>query len=108
MRIYIAGPVSNLPQFNIDAFRDAETKLIEMGHAPIVPHDLFVEQDLHPVEDYNLIMRQCLKEMLNCDAVVLLDSWRFSNGARIEQQTAQAVGIKTYPIEDFVNLKKAV
>ncbi len=40
MRIYLAGPMTGLPDLNRPAFDAAERRLTEQGHFVINPHDL--------------------------------------------------------------------
>lgn len=85
MKLYIAGPMSGLPDFNYPAFFAAEGLLAETGHTtenPARPGQV----DGWSWYDY---MRRGLRQLLECDGVALLPGWEDSRGARIERDVAR-------------------
>lgn len=100
--VYIAGPMTSIPDFNFPAFRTAEHELEQMGvgevwhtaeKAPPAP------EDARPWEDY---LRDALRLMLGCDAVVVLPGWRESKGARLEVHVALELGM---PVVEYPDLR---
>lgn len=97
LKIYISGPITGIPSNNIHAFREAEEKIRSMGMNPIVPHDFFEGVDTQDFvwEDY---MKKCIKELMNCDAVVTIEGWNDSRGAQIEVDLARKLGFEVLPL----------
>jgi hypothetical protein len=96
-KVYISGPITGIQSNNIHAFRDAEEKIRSMGMIPVVPHDFFEGVDTQNFvwEDY---MKTCIKELMNCDAVVTIDGWNESRGAQIEVDLARKLGYEVLPL----------
>src|SRR5688572_7215992 len=95
--IYVSGPITGRPELNLPAFRSAEEKIRSLGLRAIVPHDLV--EGMHPEkflwEDY---MRVCIRHMMDCEAVVTLDDWEESPGAKIEVRLARELNINVHHI----------
>lgn len=101
MRVYISGPMTGKIDMNKAAF-DAMAELIrEDGDDPAIPYEIGERvpgmykdwAEMSYEEQYDAYMKEDLREMLLCDAVVALPNWGKSKGARIEVFTAQAVHI---------------
>lgn len=102
-RIYIAGPMRGLPQYNFPAFDKARDEWMARGWEVVSPADMdreldgFDENDpdaaVHPIEHY---MRRDIEALLTVDAVAFLDNWRTSSGARVEWVVAKALGLELY------------
>lgn len=85
VRVYIAGPMSGLPEFNYPSFHAAEEWLIARGYV--------VENPARPgqVEGWGWLdyMRRAIGQLITCDTVLMLDGWQDSPGARIEERLAR-------------------
>ena len=90
MRVYVAGPVTGHKNDNKEAFTQAAWQLAEMGHEPIVPHDYVFSGT--PWDD---AMRICITKLAWCDAIILLEGWQQSQGARLEAVIARQLGMET-------------
>lgn len=88
-RIYIAGPMTGLPEYNLPAFAAAALELDALGHHAVNPSHRGVI-DGYTWQDY---MRDGLRLLLDCDAVALLPGWESSNGARLEVHVANALAM---------------
>jgi len=92
MKIYISGKVTGL---NYDIvykyFEDAEVDIKKMGHEPINPMK-FCPND--PTWTWEQYMELCLKHLLYCDGIYLLDNWGHSKGARVEYAVAKELELK--------------
>jgi nucleoside 2-deoxyribosyltransferase len=76
--VYISGPMSGLPDFNRQAFREAEAVLQSQGYTVLNPathpHGLSYAQYM----DIDMAMVRC------ADVVIALPGWEASNGAQAE------------------------
>lgn len=88
MKVYIAGPMTGLPDYNRAAFYLAAERLKEQGYIP--KHTAWMVDDLDRV-DY---MRNSIELMLTCDAIFLLNGWKDSLGAKVEKSIADVCGLQ--------------
>ncbi len=104
-RVYVAGPMRGLSEFNFPAFDAASDSLRHLGHFPINPakHDRdngFDPVDMDGHEDlsalgFNLAKALAwdLDQITKSEAIYLLYGWEKSSGARAEYALAQALGL---------------
>lgn len=88
--IYIAGPMTGLPNFNRENFNRAAARLKKDGWDVKNPADL---GDIPGAtwEDY---IRLGLKSLLTCSTIYMLKGWEGSKGAKIELAVAKELGMK--------------
>jgi hypothetical protein len=95
MRLYLAGPMTGVQDFNYPAFHAEAARLRALGYVVENPAE-------NPEQDSWLAyMRVSIRQMLTCDAVALLPNWQISKGAMIEYRTAIAIGIPALLCEEF-------
>ena len=88
MKIYIAGPMSGMADFNRPAFFAAASEIAASGDIPLNPAVL---PDGLSEANYMLIALT----LLQCaDAIYLLDGWLSSAGARAEYALAEKLRLK--------------
>jgi hypothetical protein len=90
--IYISGPMTGLPDLNRTAFNQAESELEAAGFKVFNPARIKLD-DGASWEDY---MREALVGLVGCKAVLLLDGWKESRGARLEMHVAAALRIRPF------------
>ena len=88
LKIYIAGPMTGLPDLNFPAFKHNADRLRMAGFRVNSPHELNLPADT-PWAD---CMRPALKSMLDCDIIFMLNGWSSSRGAQVEFALAQKLG----------------
>ncbi len=111
MKIYLAGPMRGIPNFNFPAFEKASTMLREQGHIVFSPAERDIEQhgadfaEDNPNGDNELAAKEHgfnLREALaadtqwiclNADAIALLPGWVLSEGASTERSLGKALGL---------------
>lgn len=98
-RIYVAGPMTGLPDFNYPAFRHAASELVARGFAVEDPSTNELPEGSAWV-DY---MRVTIPQMLRCDAVALLPGWEKSKGATLEVYIAKELGLTIMEIEEWMH-----
>lgn len=101
MRIYIAGPMSGLPEFNYPAFAAAAAALRMAGYEVASPHEVDVSDVSEADRTWTLYMRRCIPMLLSCDAVALLPGWIRSRGAMLEFRIAVALGMECRSVEKW-------
>lgn len=91
MRIYISGPMTGHPNYNHPLFNLTAATVRALGHEALNPAELFAGAQDRAYADY---IRGSLEMLLLADAILLLDGWATSRGARIEHECAMALGLK--------------
>lgn len=109
MKIYIAGPMSGVQDWNFPAFFEAERQLLELGHEVINPahndgatYDEALASANAGKHSWNWYMRRDLTNLITCDAVCLLPDWKSSKGASLEVNVAKSLDMPLYILRDGV------
>lgn len=90
MKIYIAGKITGLPEGDVFVkFNALEYKLQRKGHTVVNPLRLCSSKWC-----WEKCLRICLRELMNCDAIYLLQDWHDSRGAKLEYHVAQELKMK--------------
>lgn len=97
-RPYIAGPVTGVPEGNLPAFTHAEKTLRDAGFDPLNPRNNGAEGEATWL-DY---MRMSLRQIADCDGIVILPGWERSRGAAIEVELAQALGLPVLRLNEWI------
>ncbi len=97
MRLYVAGPMTGIADFNFPAFNTAAAELRAVGYDVANPADH--GQATKPWAYY---MRLALKSMLDCDGVALLPGYSNSKGATLELHVAESLGMKAKYVEAWL------
>lgn len=96
--IYVAGPMTGLPEFNYPAFRAAAEQLRALGYQVEDP-----STNVNPTpDDYHGWLRAGLAQLIRCDGVALLDGWEASGGARLEVNVGATLGLRVAPIAEWL------
>ena len=94
MIIYLAGPMTGLPEFNRPAFFAEAKRLRAQGHKVLNPAEHFGGDTSLPWQAY---MREGIAAVLMAECVRVLPGWENSKGARLEVAVAEAIGIEIQP-----------
>lgn len=89
MKLYIAGPMSGLPDFNYPAFHRAAEQLEAAGYEVENPATNVVEG----TASWLAYMRLSLVQISKVYGIALLPGWADSKGARIESDLGLALGL---------------
>lgn len=99
MIVYIAGPMTGLPDLNYPAFNAAEEALTAAGHAVLNPARNGTIVGSNAWQQY---MRLSIAQVLQAEAVALLPGWVNSRGATLERRIAKALDLQIGPVERFL------
>ncbi len=100
--IYIAGPMTGIPDFNFPAFNAAAALLRSEDIEVINPAENFDgAQDL----PWRVYLREAVKQVATCDGMVTLAGWEDSKGAQLEVHIAKELGLIVTP---FTELAEAI
>lgn len=95
--LYLAGPMTGLPEFNYPAFRDAADRLRAAGATVRSPHEFHGGALGLPYATY---LEAGLAAARGATAIVLLPGWESSPGATAEREAAVTAGV---PILRYVD-----
>jgi hypothetical protein len=96
VKVYIAGPMTGIKDFNYPAFFAAEQELLHRGYEVISP-TVITDNKIVSKEDaksWDYYMREAIKLLVTCDAIFLLPDWQLSRRARLEFQIANDLGFQ--------------
>ena len=96
-KLYIAGPMTGLPDYNYPAFNHAASELRAVGFKVENPAENAVTS-----EDYTDYLRAGLAQLLTCDGVAVLPDWWLSGGARWEVQTAGILRLPVRSVDEWL------
>ena len=95
--VYISGPMTGFPAYNIPAFTAAEKMLRERGLDVVNPATLNKKEH---VGVWNVCMRNDISHLPRCDAILMLPGWEQSSGAVCERTVAMMLQIDDYTEEE--------
>lgn len=95
-RAYLSGPITGKENYK-EAFRRAQSALLEKGYAVINPAEL--DGVLNDCFTYEEIMDVCLDLLRQCDYIVQLPGWQESRGCNIEWGYAKGADLIILPLE---------
>ena len=86
MKIYLSGPMTDLPDFNRPEFNRVAAILRAQGHCVFNP----AETDYEPRKSF---AEYCNWICLEADMIILLSGWQKSKGAMVELKLAEYIGV---------------
>ncbi len=102
-RIYLAGPVTGVPDFNRRGFASAQAMLEEAGYRVLNPINMTEEYDeINEIPrgsaSWDTYMRIALRGLIACQTLVALPGWTTSRGAQIEVTLATSLRMPVFQI----------
>ena len=93
MKIYLAGPMTGIEEFNYPAFHAAAKRLRAEGHTVFNPAEI---DGGAADKSHAYYMRVDLRALVDCEAIMVLPGWLDSRGARLEVQIAVECDLPLY------------
>ncbi|MFZ4286603.1 DUF4406 domain-containing protein [Variovorax sp. HJSM1_2] len=100
MKIYLAGPMSHLPDYNYPAFHAAAAQLRAHGHTVENP----AENPEPECKTYEGYLRMSLAQVLRCDTVAVLPGWELSKGSKEELHVAHLLKMRVVRVQCLLNV----
>lgn len=114
-RLFVSGPMTGLPDYNLPAFEEAADKLRAAGYGVCNPGRRGVirttsggtseASDSYEWRDY---MRAAIRDLLDCDAVAVLPGWEHSKGSRLEVTIASDLDMPVHTVGRWLAASKRV
>jgi 1-acyl-sn-glycerol-3-phosphate acyltransferase len=104
MIIYVAGPMTGLPEYNYPAFHHAADELKQAGYIVLNPADNEELNTSGQTQSWNWYIRHALRMLLDADGLALLPEWENSRGAQLEVHLAHAIGMPARAVDDWLAL----
>ncbi len=111
MKIYIAGPMRGMPNYNFDAFNEAAEWLRAKGYEVYNPAEL-PGQQFTDATNREALAVELAWVATNADAIYMLHGWEQSRGAMAEWALARALndilifyqgGVEDYEWKEALN-----
>ena len=97
LRVYLAGPMTDLPQLNHPTFHAHAARLREAGYEVVNPAEI----NLDPTAGWHACMRADIAHLVTCQAIALLPGWAGSRGASLERFIASTVGLHVAEVHEY-------
>lgn len=91
-RVYVAGPMTGMPELNFPAFHAEANRLRNAGYEVANPAE--INPDIGA--KWQDCMRADIEQLVRCDAIVLLPGWEKSRGATLEHHIAKQLDLEIY------------
>lgn len=102
-KVYLAGPMRGIPEYNFPAFIKAAAHLREHGIEVVSPAEMDLDAGIDPngpegfdLAAYHEAMRRDYRALTECYAIAMLDGWWRSVGATAELRAAINMGLRRY------------
>ncbi|MET0887683.1 MAG: DUF4406 domain-containing protein [Mycetocola sp.] len=102
--VYVAGPMTGLPDYNYPAFNEAAAQLTAAGYSTLNPVDSEKHNPSGVKQTWDWYMRHALRMVTNADGIALLPGWAQSEGASLEVQVARRLGLDVRPLKDWLEV----
>jgi hypothetical protein len=89
-KLYVAGPMTGIDDFNYPAFHSAADQLRRSDYEVLNPADIKTDE----VQEWSWYMKRAIAKLVQCDGLALLDGWETSQGAILEVNLAHNLGLE--------------
>ena len=107
MKVYLSGPISDICKHKAATNFSTAAKLVEeLGHEPISPLVIpYPPTSYSEHESWLYYMKNSVKMMMDCDAMLCLENWSESKGAVLERKLFFDLGL---PVFYYHNVKEMI
>lgn len=97
MKLYLAGPMSGIPDLNFPLFHSEAARLRAIGFEIINPAEI----NLDPHANWGDCMRADIPQLLTCEGIAMLPNWHNSKGARLEWHIAVSLDMRVFMADNL-------
>jgi len=87
-KVFICGPMTGIKDNNTPNFNAVATTYRNKGHEVINP------ADNGPYDEHSDYLKVSLRQVMECEMIVLLPGWEDSKGAKVEWAVAEVCGLE--------------
>ena len=100
IKLYIAGPMTGIVDFNYPAFYEAVQDLGNIGYVTLSPTDseLKNKSGIRYGKSREWYLKHAIRMVTKADGIALLEGWEQSEGAKLEVHVGQHLGLDIRPI----------
>lgn len=105
--LYVAGPMTGIPEFNYPAFEDARRQLEAAGFTVLCPTDNDPDPATSASRPWEWYLRRALRQVVDAGGVAVLPDAICSKGACLEIHVARALGMEVRPVAAWLEASHA-
>ncbi len=98
--VYVAGPFSAPDRAGVEAHirraSEAGVEVAKLGFCPVIPHANTAHPDFESVQPYQFWIDATAELLRRCDAILLIEGWENSSGARAEKAEAERLKMPVF------------
>ncbi|AJW97579.1 hypothetical protein BM43_3190 [Burkholderia gladioli] len=98
MKLYLAGPMTGIPDLNFPLFHAEASRLRGLGFEIVNPAEINADKS----RCWRDCMKADIRELVLCDGIVMLPDWERSKGARLEHHIALTLSLPIFIAADLV------
>lgn len=103
MKVYIAGPMTGIEDYNYPAFNAADTALSQRDFEVLNPVDNEdYNADTYQGQSWSWYLRLAIRQVTYADGIALLPGWENSKGATLEHRVGTALGLDIRPLAEWL------
>jgi hypothetical protein len=99
MKLYVAGPMTGIPEKNFPAFAIATSRLRRKGYEVVSPAELDVDL---PEGTWEACLKRDIARLIHCDGIAVLSGWERSRGANLEVHIGAQLGLNIKSVKYYL------
>jgi hypothetical protein len=97
VKLYLAGPMTGIPDFNFPRFHAEAARLRALGYEVVNPAELVPDT----AAGWTFCMRKDIEALLSCSGIALMPGRHKSRGALLEHHIARSLEMHVFTVEEI-------